>query len=255
MKPLRALAAIAVLLLIPSAGSAAIVPVSIVNNTFDPADVTIQPGDTVRWTWVNGIHSTTSDTNIWDSGQVGPPFMFDFTFPNVGNFPYYCSIHGAPGGIGMAGIVRVQTSTATPTQTPTPTPTPTVTPVPTPEAFHSAAPCRVVDTRNADGPVGGPALQAGAERAFPFRGQCGIPATARSVSINVTVTASTAPGHLRIYPGGTAPPLVSAINYQAGQTRANNAIFVLGQQGSLAVFCGQAAGTVHLIADVNGWFE
>lgn len=250
-------------LLIPLVGQAAIVPVSIVNNTFDPADVTILPGDTVRWTWVNGSHSTTSDTSLWDSGVFSPPFVFDFTFGAVGDFRYYCSVHGAPSGVGMSGIVRVRTPTLTPTPTTTPSPTmtptatrtPTATPIPTPQAFHSAAPCRVVDTRNADGPVGGPALQAGAERAFPFRGQCGIPATARSVSINVTVTASTAPGHLRIYPGGTAPPLVSAINYQTEQTRANNAIFVLGPNGALAVFCGQAAGTVHLIADVNGWFE
>ena len=125
MKPLRALAVMAALFLIPLAGSAVIVPVSIVDNTFDPADVTVQPGDTVRWTWVNGTHSTTSDTSLWDSGQVAPPFTFDFTFNTLGDFRYYCSIHGAPLGVGMSGIVRVQSPTSTPTQTQTPTVTPT----------------------------------------------------------------------------------------------------------------------------------
>jgi len=46
------------------------------------------------------------------------------------------------------------------------------------------------------------------------------------------------------------------INYSAGQTRANNAIVTLGgATGSLVVFSGQAAGAVHVIVDVNGYFE
>lgn len=249
--------ALAALFLLAAAAQAVIVPVSIVNDTFDPADVTIQPGDTVRWTWINGIHSTTSDTNLWDSGQIAPPSTFDFTFHTVGNFRYYCSIHGAPLGVGMSGIVRVQSPTATPTQTPTPTitPTPTVTPIPTPEAFHSVAPCRVVDTREPAGPLGGPALAAGASRNFTISGQCGIPATAKSVSFNVTITQPTSLGHITLFPAGQPIPLVSNINFQAGQTRANNAIVRLGTGGAIGVSNGQGSGTVHFIADVNGYFE
>jgi hypothetical protein len=48
---------------------------------------------------------------------------------------------------------------------------------------------------------------------------------------------------------------VSSINYTAAQTRANNAIVVLNGLGELAVHCAQAAGTVHFILDVNGYFE
>jgi len=122
-------------------------------------------------------------------------------------------------------------------------------------AFFTVTPCRVVDTRGAPGDLGGPALAAGAERFFTLAGHCGIPETARSVSLNVTATGATMGGHLRLYPGGGSLPLVSSINYALGQTRANNAVGLLGPGGVLSVYCGQPTGTVHVILDVNGYFE
>jgi hypothetical protein len=116
-------------------------------------------------------------------------------------------------------------------------------------------PCRIADTRGVTGPYGGPALSSGATRVFTLAGQCGIPSSARAASLNVTVTGSTTLGHLRLYPAGTAVPLVSTINYRLGQTRANNAIVTLGATGGLEVFCGQATGTVHLVLDTNGYFQ
>jgi hypothetical protein len=121
--------------------------------------------------------------------------------------------------------------------------------------FHTLEPCRVLDTREPDGVVGGPALAPGAARTFPIAGTCGVPATARAVSINITVTGPTDPGDLRIYPAAATPPLASAINYVSGQTRANNAVVQLGTGGALDVLCAQAVGTVHFILDVNGYFE
>jgi hypothetical protein len=50
-------------------------------------------------------------------------------------------------------------------------------------------------------------------------------------------------------------PLASSINYSAGQTRANNAVVPLDGAGRFAVRCDQAAGSVHLLVDVNGYFE
>jgi uncharacterized repeat protein (TIGR01451 family) len=73
-------------------------------------------------------------------------------------------------------------------------------------AFHTLAPCRLVDTRGAVGPFGGPALAANASRTFTVVGRCGLPATAWAVALNVAVTAPTAAGHLRVYPGGTPAP-------------------------------------------------
>jgi hypothetical protein len=125
---------------------------------------------------------------------------------------------------------------------------------PAPLAFHTLTPCRLVDTRGASGPRGGPALAANAARSFVLAGICGIPAGARAVSLNVTVTQPSQAGSLRLYPGAGAPPGASTINYRAGQTRANNAISGLGDSGEITVRSDQPAGTAHLVLDVNGYF-
>ena len=123
-----------------------------------------------------------------------------------------------------------------------------------PGNFFALVPCRLVDTRNAAGPYGGPALTAGTTRNFVLAGQCGIPAEARAVSVNVTVTAPTAAGNVRLFAAGTALPLVSTLNYSAGQTRGNNGVVGVSATG-LAIRAAQASGTVHVIVDVNGYFE
>ncbi len=117
-------------------------------------------------------------------------------------------------------------------------------------AFHTVTPCRAVDTRSADGP----ALGAGTIRSFTLVGKCGVPAEAGSVSVNVTVTGATSGGHLRLFPGNTALPPASSLNFSAGQTRANNAVCRLGAAGELSIYSGQPAGSVDVIVDVTGYF-
>lgn len=127
-----------------------------------------------------------------------------------------------------------------------------------PTSFYTLPPCRIVDTRGPAGPFGGPALSAGDDRAFDLVGQCGVPGTARAVSLNVTVTEPTFPGYLTIHPTDTAQPLASMINFGTGQTRANNTIGFLGLDGGIELLCRGdvgAIGTVHLIIDVSGYFE
>jgi hypothetical protein len=128
-------------------------------------------------------------------------------------------------------------------------------PSPVGAAYYTLVPCRLIDTRRPSSSLGGPALVAGADRAFTVAGSCGVPASAAAVSVNLTVTASTAPGNVRLHPAGSAVPLSSSINYGVGQTRANNAIVALNAAGALAAFAGQASGTVHFILDVNGYFQ
>jgi len=60
---------------------------------FSPSNVTIRPGDTVKWVWQGGTHSVKSDTNQFDSGQLTFPAQFSHTFINVGSFPYHCDVH------------------------------------------------------------------------------------------------------------------------------------------------------------------
>ena len=123
-------------------------------------------------------------------------------------------------------------------------------------SFNAVVPCRILDTRNPTGAYGGPALADAGTRTFVLAGQCAVPAGATALSINVTVTQPTnGPGFLTIFPSGTTRPVVSSINYKPGQTRANNAIVPLGAAGGVDVYCGQGAGTVHFILDVNGYFQ
>jgi hypothetical protein len=128
------------------------------------------------------------------------------------------------------------------------------------QQFHTVAPCRVVDTRNAAGPLGGPALAPGpSSRVFSIAGACGVPTTAVAVSVNITVTQTGAAGTLRLYPGDTGAawiPTATAISFAASQTRANNARALLSRDGtgSLGVR-NDAPGAVHFILDVTGYFE
>src|SRR4029453_9135468 len=67
--------------------------------------------------------------------------------------------------------------------------------------FYTLTPCRLVDTRSGGTPYGGPALAANTERLVPVFGRCGIPATARAISINAAIVLAGASGNLSLYPG------------------------------------------------------
>ena len=124
-------------------------------------------------------------------------------------------------------------------------------------AFYTLPPCRLVDTRGPTSLTGGPALAPGNPRIFYLAGLCGIPADARALAVNVTVTQPHAAGHLTLFPGNTAPvPATSTLNYAPGQTRANQAIVPLSPDGAgaLNVLVG-SAGSVHLVLDVSGYFR
>ena len=122
--------------------------------------------------------------------------------------------------------------------------------------FYTVPPCRLVDTRLPTGPTGGPALQPGQDRIFALAGACGIPATARSLSVNVTVTQSAAAGFLAVTASDEQPGGTSRINFRAGQTLANNGILRLSGEGSGSIAVqASTPGTVQFILDVNGYFQ
>jgi plastocyanin len=75
---------------------------------FVPADLTIAPGDTVRWTNVEGSHNVLANNGSFTSGPVASGnWVFSHTFNSEGDFRYFCQLHGGAAGFGMAGIVRV----------------------------------------------------------------------------------------------------------------------------------------------------
>ena len=129
-----------------------------------------------------------------------------------------------------------------------------------PYQFFAVAPCRVVDTRNPVGPTGGPSLAGSATRSFPITGgTCGIPTAAKAAMINVTVVGPTGSGHLRIWPFNTTMPLVSTINFAAGEPAiANGAIVPLTTDptANISVFLGTGQGSnADLVLDVTGYFQ
>ena len=77
-------------------------------DSFQPGNVLIAPGTTVRW--VNRqatVHTITPDGHSeWTRvvlNEVGE--VFEHTFDDEGTFPYFCEPHQA---VGMSGQIRVQ---------------------------------------------------------------------------------------------------------------------------------------------------
>ena len=130
-----------------------------------------------------------------------------------------------------------------------------VNPVPSPVQFAALTPCRVVDTRNANGPFGGPPIGGHSFRSFPLAqsgNPCGIPATAVAYSLNVTVVPGPSLGYLTIWPAGEGQPVVSTMNSPDGRVKANAAIIPAGtSSGSVSVY---VTDTTNVILDIDGYF-
>jgi hypothetical protein len=121
--------------------------------------------------------------------------------------------------------------------------------------FFAVSPCRAFDSRL---PADGPALTSSVTRVVQLAGRCGIPATARSVSLNLTVLAASGDGFLQAFAGDQAPTSTSTVSFRAGRTQADNAIAQLALDGGGTVALrpySASGGTVHVIVDVSGYFE
>jgi plastocyanin len=87
--------------------SAAVVVVEMRDDTFEPAIVRIEPGDSVRW--VNrgrNPHNVVATDGTFRSKILQTGDSFTVTFPKVGRFDFFCSLHGSPHA-GMSGGVYV----------------------------------------------------------------------------------------------------------------------------------------------------
>ena len=127
------------------------------------------------------------------------------------------------------------------------------------DLFFPVSPARVLDTRTGKGAPKRPV----AERSsidVAIGGQSGsnVPRSARTVVLNVTSTeATTTNGFTTVWPTGSARPNASNLNYRLGVAVPNAVVVGLGPgvggRGSASMYNG--AGTVHLVADVNGYFR
>jgi plastocyanin len=77
--------------------------------TFSPSALTVQPGDSVRFTNVGGTHNVHFDDGTFDqpASPSSAPWTAMITLAATGDHRYYCELHGGPGGVGMSGLITV----------------------------------------------------------------------------------------------------------------------------------------------------
>jgi hypothetical protein len=119
-------------------------------------------------------------------------------------------------------------------------------------AFFPVTPCRLVDTRLATGPLGGPSLQANTARSFPVgSSSCNVPAAAQAYSLNFTSVPKGGLDYLTTWATGQVQPPVSTLNAPTGAITANAAIVAAGTNGAISAF---ASNNSDLVIDINGYF-
>ena len=132
---------------------------------------------------------------------------------------------------------------------PTPTPVPVAQPTAPATGLAPLAPARIVDTRFGNG---GTRLAGGSVTHLQVTGQGGVPADARAVMANVTVTDPAAAGFLTMWNCSAARPEVSTLNFSINETVANAATIPLDSSGQLCAFTSVSA---DLVIDVGGYYS
>jgi hypothetical protein len=114
--------------------------------------------------------------------------------------------------------------------------------------FSGITPARILDTRGGIGPVG-----PGAILTQQVAGSGIVPAAAKAVVMNVTVTNTTLSSYLTVWPDATARPVASDLNWVAGQTVPNLVIVQVSAGGVVDVYNLQ--GMTDVVMDVVGWYS
>jgi len=114
------------------------VVVPMVGFLFSPEIAVVPVGGTVIWVNQDAAPHTASadDNSLFSSDLLSSGQSFRYTFDVVGEFPYFCELHGSAGRDGMAGLIKVVTADQLPlvaASAPRPAPTPQ------PTAFVPAA--------------------------------------------------------------------------------------------------------------------
>lgn len=113
-------------------------------------------------------------------------------------------------------------------------------------------PVRVVDTRNGLGGVNG-IQPVGTTQTWTIAGGSGVPANAVGLAGNLTAAGYSTQGYLAIFPGGTAWPGNSTVNFApASYAWANSFVVLFGTGGRVSVYMG---ATSHVVLDVIGFLQ
>lgn len=114
-------------------------------------------------------------------------------------------------------------------------------------AYVPIQPCRLADTRAGTGftRIDASTVQ------ISSRNVCGLPSSATSLALTLTVVNPPAAGYLTAWPTGQSRPVVSNINFAAHQIRANGSITRLDSSGTFRVFTNTPT---DVVVDVVGAF-
>jgi hypothetical protein len=120
--------------------------------------------------------------------------------------------------------------------------------------FHAMTPSRFLDSRNGTGTYGpwasGELRTLYLANGGPSSGA--IPSTATGLVFNLTATNGTLPSYVTAFPGNTARPLTSNLNFGPGQTIPNLVTVKVGPYGTVSLYNNQ--GGVNLIGDAVGYY-
>ena len=84
-------------------GTTEVVKIRIVDNRFRNGTTTIERGTVVKWrNRGDNTHTTTSNSGVWDSGNLLPGESFRRRFRRSGTFQFHCEIHST-----MRGTITV----------------------------------------------------------------------------------------------------------------------------------------------------
>lgn len=120
--------------------------------------------------------------------------------------------------------------------------------------FNPLSPVRVLDTRDGTGVVDSrPArVRAGEVVELQVGGRNGVPADARGVLLNVTITEAAGEGYVTAWPCGQPRPLASFLNHVRGIDKANLTPVRIGDGGKVCLF---VHATTEVVADLNGYYS
>ncbi len=96
-----------------------IINVGVANFQFSPANINATVGDTIKWNWMNGSHTTTCDgtngtsrpsgASQWNSGMNSGTPVFTYVLTAAGSYHYVCLPHSPD----MAGNINATISSIT----------------------------------------------------------------------------------------------------------------------------------------------
>ena len=93
--------------------------ITVQNFSFSPSNINANVGDTIKWVWVSGSHTTTSTiipslAAVWDANLNSGSTTFIYKILIAGTYNYKCTPHES---MGMTGVINASPSAITQIET------------------------------------------------------------------------------------------------------------------------------------------